>query len=93
MTELANALPTAAIQAFAGEVIKVQDGAEPVSAEDAERRPFQIDRCHALRSDGPAVARFYPRWYRGPTSAAAVAPAPDKIHDRHDNSEEEVQSR
>jgi hypothetical protein len=97
MTELASALPTAAIQAFAGEVIKVQDGAEPESPEDAARRPFQIDRCHALRSDGPAVARFYPRWYRG---APAVAPAaadaatdPHAQQYKHDNSEEEVQSR
>lgn len=97
MTELASALPTAAIQAFAGEVIKVQDGAEPESPEDAARRPFQIDRCHALRSDGPAVARFYPRWYRGaPAIAPAAADAATDPHAqqyKHDNSEEEVQSR
>lgn len=97
MTELAGALPTAAIQAFAGEVIKVQDGAEPVTPEDAARRPFQIDRCHALRSDGPAVARFYPRWYRGPSTAnpATANPATDQhsLQDKHDNSEEEVRSR
>lgn len=97
MTELASALPTAAIQAFAGEVIKVQDGAEPEAAEDTARRPFQIDRCHALRSEGPAVARFYPRWYRGPTASAPVDASAATAHNRpqykHDNSEEEVQSR
>jgi hypothetical protein len=35
-------------------------------------RPFQIDRCHALRSDGHAVRTHYPRWYR---SAARATPA------------------
>ncbi|MDY0330164.1 MAG: DUF2889 domain-containing protein [Thiomonas sp.] len=24
--------------------------------------PFQLNRCHALRLDAPAVAKFYPRW-------------------------------
>jgi hypothetical protein len=65
ITELAGLLPTAAIQAFAGEVIKTQDASQPVHDEvAAQRKPFQLDRCHALRSDGPAVAQFYPRWYR-----------------------------
>lgn len=27
-------------------------------------RPFSIDGCHALRSDGPQVAEFFPQWYR-----------------------------
>lgn len=26
------------------------------------RKPFQLDRRHALRSNGPAAARYYPRW-------------------------------
>jgi hypothetical protein len=26
--------------------------------------PWQLDRCHALRTDGPAVAKFYPRWHK-----------------------------
>ena len=54
LTELLGALPTAAVQAYAGEVI-------PVSG-DSETRPFQLDRCHALRTDGGAVAKYYPRW-------------------------------
>lgn len=66
LSELAGALPTAAIQAFAGEVISTQDSSQPAQESAAERRPFQIDRCHALRADAPAVARFYPRWYRPP---------------------------
>lgn len=74
LTELAQVLPTAVVQAFAGEVIDTRgDG-------DSAERPFQIDRCHALRSDGPAVRTHYPRWYRpaGPDAAprAAAAPAP-----------------
>ena len=58
LSELAGALPTAAIQGFAGEA-KRDDPAQ------AERKPFQLDRCHALETTGPAVATFYPRWYRG----------------------------
>lgn len=59
LTELAQVLPTAAIQAFAGDVIDTRDGDR---ADDQQHKPFQLDRCHALRTDGPAVARFYPRW-------------------------------
>jgi hypothetical protein len=70
LTELASVLPTAAIQAFAGEVIKTQDASQPATDEAAQRKPFQLDRCHALRSDGPTVAQFYPRWYRAPRGAA-----------------------
>jgi len=59
LTELAQALPTAAIQAFADDEFEARDGAgDPGEAQ----KPFEIDRCHALRSDGPAVARYYPRW-------------------------------
>lgn len=54
LTELAQILPTAAVQAYAGEVI-------PVSG-DSDIKPFQLDRCHALRTDGGAVAKYYPRW-------------------------------
>jgi hypothetical protein len=59
ITELAMVLPTAAVQAFAGDVLDTRDGAD---AEDQTHKPFQLDRCHALRSDGEAVAKFYPRW-------------------------------
>jgi len=56
ITELAQVLPTAVVQAFAGEVIDTQG-----QGDDAQR-PFQIDRCHALRSDGSVVRVHYPRW-------------------------------
>ncbi|HSY28211.1 MAG TPA: DUF2889 domain-containing protein [Burkholderiaceae bacterium] len=59
ITELALVLPTVAIQAFAGEVFDPHEGSN-ISGE--ERKPFQLDRCHALRSDGAAVAKYYPRW-------------------------------
>ena len=68
LTELAGVLPTAAVQAFAGEVFRPRDQAhEPEAADhlEAEKRPFQLDRCRALRVDGPAVAKYYPRWYTG----------------------------
>jgi len=75
ITELAQVLPTAVVQAFAGEVIDTRgDSAD-------SQQPFQIDRCHALRADGEAVRQFYPRWYRrrdaapSAPSAASTSPA------------------
>ena len=53
VTELAGALATAAFQTLAGEV-----------QQDPDRKPFQVDRCHALEATGQAVARYYPRWRR-----------------------------
>jgi len=63
LTELTSVLPSAAVQAFANEVYQTRDAAHPEHQSD-ERKPFQLDRCHALRSTGPAVAKFYPRWHR-----------------------------
>ena len=54
ITDLAGSLATAAFQTLAGQ-----------GHQDRERRPFQLDKCHALAADGPSVARYYPRWYRG----------------------------
>jgi hypothetical protein len=83
ITELAGILPTAAVQAFAGEVFKPRDAAYEGHHED-EKKPWQLDRCHALKSDGPTVARFYPRWYQPKQGAAGVEPpaeAAKKIKD------------
>ena len=63
LSELAQILPTAAIQAFAGEVINTRDGAD---SGQQRHKPFQLDRCHSLRTDGPAVAKYYPRWAVAP---------------------------
>ena len=69
LTELTQVLPTAVVQAFAGEVIDTRGDAE------ASTQPFQIDRCHALRADGPTVKTHYPRWYRAPQGSAAASSA------------------
>ena len=55
LTELLAGLPTAAIQTFAGEM--------PEEREDGAK-PFQLDRCHALATDGETVKRWYPKWYK-----------------------------
>lgn len=54
LTELVNTVATTAFQTLAG-----------AGAQDPQRKPFQLDRCHALKSSGPAVARYYPRWFSG----------------------------
>ncbi len=61
ITELCNFLPTAAIQAFAGDVWNTREGETNSSGE--LQRPFQLDKCHALAIDSDAVKTFYPRWY------------------------------
>ena len=66
ITELAGALATGAFQTMAGQRIQ-----------DPDRKPFQLDRCHALDSTGPAVARYYPRWYKG---TEPIEPAAESDH-------------
>ncbi|MCD6681130.1 MAG: DUF2889 domain-containing protein [Burkholderiaceae bacterium] len=75
LTELAQSLPTAAVQAFAGDQRRQQEMERQANGHGP--RPFQIDRCHALRSDGPAVQLYYPAWYRSAqgTSAPRARPA------------------
>lgn len=54
ITELAGALATATFQTLAGQRLQ-----------DPDKRPFQVDRCHALDATGPVVGRYYPKWYKG----------------------------
>ena len=54
MSELLRTLGTAVIQTLAGNNLAVSE----------THKPFQLDGCHALATDGPQVAAFYPRWYR-----------------------------
>jgi hypothetical protein len=68
LTELCQVLPTAVIQAMAGSVIDTREG-DPA----AGTPPFQLDRCHALRRDGPTVAKFYPRWHLATPEASTTA--------------------
>ncbi len=70
LTELAQSLPTAAVQAFAGDKRRYAEMERQAAGHGP--RPFQIDRCHALRSDGPAVQRYYPAWYRTKTRVRAA---------------------
>lgn len=66
ISELAQVLPTAVIQAFAGTVIDTRG----LNGE----KPFQIDRCHALRSDGEAVRVHYLRWHQPPQPTTTDSP-------------------
>jgi hypothetical protein len=75
LTELTQVLPTAAIQGLAG----LTTIALPVvETERAAGMPFQLNRCHALRLDGPAVAEFYPRWAQqtAPQRTEGTMPTP-----------------
>jgi len=58
LTELTHVLPTAVVQALA------EDAFDPNAA--GTERPFPIDRCQAMRSDGPTVRTYFARWYRAP---------------------------
>ncbi len=58
LTELIGCVATGAIQTMAGQRPHLKH---------ADKKPFQLDGCHALVSTGPVVAKFYPRWYREAT--------------------------
>ncbi len=53
MNELAGAMGSAAMQAMWSDL-----------SPDPDAKPMSIDGCHALKSSGPQVARFFPRWHR-----------------------------
>ncbi|RJF95421.1 DUF2889 domain-containing protein [Noviherbaspirillum saxi] len=53
MTELLLGMGTAVLQTLAGEIPLQPD-----------RKPFNLDGCHALDTSGEIVAKFYPLWYR-----------------------------
>ncbi|MDM9558689.1 DUF2889 domain-containing protein [Bordetella petrii] len=63
MTELSQVLPTAAVQTMAN---RRRQSSNP------DKRPFQLDGCHALRTDGPVVLEHYPKWYTGDSAEAAA---------------------
>ncbi|TVO57884.1 DUF2889 domain-containing protein [Denitromonas halophila] len=64
VSELLLSLPTAAVQTFA---TFMKDSA------DAGEKPFQLDRCHALATDGETVRQYYPTWYRPPAAGSGDA--------------------
>jgi hypothetical protein len=53
ISELATVMGSAAMQAMWEDMTG-----------DASVKPSAIDGCHALKSDGPQVATFFPRWYK-----------------------------
>jgi Protein of unknown function (DUF2889) len=55
MNELAGVMGSAILQALWSEMTSNPD-----------QKPFSIDGCHALKSSGPQVAKFFPRWYKPP---------------------------
>ncbi|MCQ9328595.1 DUF2889 domain-containing protein [Pelistega suis] len=56
MSELVALLPTVFVQSLAKRRNKRNA--------DLGKRPFQLEGCHALRLDSPAVQEFYPEWYK-----------------------------
>lgn len=61
ITELAGVLPTVALQTMSNERHKPEGS-------QTDKRPFQLEGCHALRLDGPVVQEFYPKWYQSSQS-------------------------
>jgi hypothetical protein len=54
ITEMLAALPTAAIQTFAGEMREDRPSG---------RKPFQLDHCLAMDTTGETVKQWYPEWH------------------------------
>lgn len=57
LSELVITLGTGVLQTLA-----------PFIAQDPTIKPFSLDGCHALMTDGPQVREFHPRWYRAPVT-------------------------
>jgi Protein of unknown function (DUF2889) len=103
ITELCAVLPTAAIQAFAGEVWNTEKGGAPGEASDSpasaatdnaadsNKPPFQLGRCNALRFDGEAVQHYYPRWFGHAPRGAADRIADQDIAKKAGNEAEPAQ--
>ena len=67
LTELVFGLPTAAIQTFAS--LKKEIDLQ------SDKKPFQLDSCHALDTSSETVRRYYPKWFRADMPAKIVADA------------------
>lgn len=59
MNELVELLPYVAVQVL---IFGEKDTSEKTAFQQSGEKPFHLDGCHALRTDGPVVARFYPKW-------------------------------
>ncbi len=69
ITELAGVLPTAVIQALSEGAV-----AQAKVRPNGSQKPFQIDGCHALRSEGEVVRLYYPRWHQQANDSPSAAP-------------------
>ena len=63
ITELANTLPTVAIQGIGTELAQRMRAQNTEVGEIGGAKPFQLDQCHALSSSGEIAREFYPKWY------------------------------
>jgi hypothetical protein len=68
ITEMLVWLPSAAYQLLAGE----RKDFDPNGA----TKPFQLDRCYALKTDRGAVKTYYPKWFQ---SAGAPLATPAQL--------------
>lgn len=58
ITELLMVMPAVAFQTFASDMTD-----EDIN--DPSRKPFPLDKCHALETTTETVKLYYPLWYRG----------------------------
>jgi hypothetical protein len=63
LSELLGYLPTAAVQTFAGLKRETEGW--------GDKKPFQLDACHALATTGEAARLYYPKWYVGKETTVA----------------------
>lgn len=64
MTELCQVLPTLAVQGMGTRMANQRR-----QRNGQKRKPFAVDGCHALRSDGQVVKEYYAEWYKAPTKS------------------------
>ncbi|QRX84652.1 DUF2889 domain-containing protein [Glaciimonas sp. PAMC28666] len=86
LTELAQILPTVALQAFSGETSTAS--AAPTRLASADKKPFQVGSCYALRRDGAVVAQFYPKWSIAAPEDPASTPAHASLNTQPDSEPE-----
>ena len=65
-THLVELLGPIATTAFQTLVAKRFERATSDMTQDQDRKPPLMDSCHAWASDGPVIARQYPKFYTGP---------------------------
>ena len=65
ITEMANSLPTVAIQGISTQIaMRNRQASKEIG--DSGNKPFQLGSCHALALDSEATQLYYPKWYEKP---------------------------